>query len=174
MSHAKCAKYALIPIVPACILASLIVAFAAMAQQPAGQPASQPPPIPKGALQSSVPAETNEQLAGLSPCQLVFCDTDPRKALVLNADGKVIVDARSLSIEMPAMGKTPRVSCQVYAGPYAPTRPLVREWRLLSLKFATPEEFQKLVDQADTEFVESLKKPAAKPAEETVGAKGGA
>ncbi len=141
--------------------------MAITAQQPAvPAPASPPPPIPK--VMAATASPDNDETAdvdSLEPCHLVFCADDPRKSLVLRADDSVVVDARSLTVDVQQIGKTPRVTCRLYAGPFSPTRPAVKEWRLATLRFATPEEFQKLVDKADTEQFNGR---AVKPAGDAV------
>jgi len=80
-------------------------------------------------------------------CRLTFCTDNLAKVLIHRNDGKLVANARSLTIKMDRVGEPPYATCQIYDGLFPPTKPDVLSWRIAEIRFVTPADFQKLIDE---------------------------
>jgi hypothetical protein len=75
-----------------------------------------------------------------------MCITDLRKTLVHDASGRLVADARSLTLDMPRFGEQPTCTCKMYLGVYEPTGATKKVWPVREIKLVEDADFQKLVD----------------------------
>ncbi|QDU30651.1 hypothetical protein ETAA8_57980 [Anatilimnocola aggregata] len=94
---------------------------------------------------------------------LTLCTSDLRKALVHDNAGKLVVDARSLTIEVPRLGERPQATCKMYLGVYEPTGAAQKTWPVREVRLVDEQEFQRLVDQGASALI-SLPEGPPRPA----------
>lgn len=81
---------------------------------------------------------------------LIMCVTDLRKTLLLDSSGRLIVDARSLTVDIPRFGEAPTATCKMYLGVFEPTGAVKKSWAIREIRLVDEPDFQKLVDQGST------------------------
>lgn len=122
-------------------------------------------PIDNALGQEGVAKQLDEANAD-NTCRVTFCTESLSKVLVHDSKGKLIAQARSLTIHVDRIGEKPIVKCQLFEGTFPPTTPAVKTWRLAEMRFVSPKEFQNLVDKgaADKPDDPVVSQPAGTPA----------
>lgn len=111
-------------------------------EEPTG-PVAEPP----AAEESKDKPETPGFVAPPEPgCHLAVCEGDLRKIVVLDEEGRMMSDVRSIHLFSSRTGEPPVVVCKTYSSWFEPTVPKVKQWPLLSLRIVSLVEFQQLVD----------------------------
>ena len=83
---------------------------------------------------------------------VIVCDAKPGQMLILDDQGDWMPDAREAKIAV-AIGPDaqPSIECTMWTGLFRPTNPLVKNWTVNQIKSVNLVEFQKMVDDLQTD-----------------------
>lgn len=113
-----------------------------------GQRFAVPPTVSEEVGKPAAPTVVAAPVTGV---YVVTDETNPGKIIVLDTNGKWLPTVREIRQETTLItGQNPTVVCVMYEGTYRPTQPSVKTWQLMQSKTVTSHEFQRLVDDLQT------------------------
>lgn len=81
---------------------------------------------------------------------IIICDTSPGKTIVLDENGKWLHRVKELDIRLES--NTLMMKCVMYEGPYKPSAPEIKSWRLSQVKSVSEQEFQTMINALQTDY----------------------
>ncbi len=101
-------------------------------------------------LTQILPNEESPKPETLPSAFVIVCDSAPGKVIVLDKDGKWISTTKAVDVRF-IIGHEATISVVIYEGIVKPSKPEIRVWHLAQLKSVSALEFQKMVDNLQTD-----------------------
>jgi hypothetical protein len=109
---------------------------------------------PAPAAKKPVSAPATILTSGVKAVFCIICDAEPSKFIILDQDGQWVPDVHSAVFTFEP-NKTAEITCTIWVGPYKPTKPTEKTWKLEQMMTVPKDQFSKYVDelQADPKAV---------------------
>ena len=81
---------------------------------------------------------------------MMWCDTQPGRVIVLDTTGKWLSTVESVEIKFEIDGQA-TIACTMHEGFVKTTKPVVKSFTILKIRTLPAPDFQKLVDDLQTD-----------------------